>query len=263
MLVHKEPQRFSGFPMLRSLMDWEPMRELAPLFEKEEREVLFVPTFDVKETKEAFLVKADLPGVAEKDIEVTISGHRLTVSGKREEEKKEKGDVFYTWERSFGMFTRSFKLPEGIDGYFAADHKTVVFITTLAVVAIMSVLAYLGHAADHARLHGARDDRRRRLLHRHADPAVHEPRRVRARRGQRRRGGRATTRPSPRATSRCTRAWSATTRTTRSAPSTTRSRSPSTSTGARTCRPSSRAAASAGASSPRCGRPASATPRSC
>jgi HSP20 family protein len=115
MLVHKEPQRFSSFPMLRSLMEWEPMRELAPLFEKEERELLFVPTFDVKETKEAFLVKADLPGVAEKDIEVTISGARLTVTGKREEEKKEKGDVYYTWERSFGMFTRSFKLPEGVD----------------------------------------------------------------------------------------------------------------------------------------------------
>ena len=113
MLIHKEPQRFSGFPMLRSLMEWEPMRELAPFFEKEERE--FMPRFDVKETKEAILVKADLPGVAEKDIEVTVSGARLTVSGKREEEKKEKGDVYYTWERSCGIFTRSFKLPEGVN----------------------------------------------------------------------------------------------------------------------------------------------------
>ena len=115
MLVHKELPRFSGFPVLRSLMDWEPIRELAPFFEKEERELAFAPTFDVKETKEAFLVKADLPGVAEKDIEVTVSGSRLIVTGKREEEKKEKGDVYYTWERSFGMFTRSFKLPEGVD----------------------------------------------------------------------------------------------------------------------------------------------------
>ncbi|HTO98605.1 MAG TPA: Hsp20/alpha crystallin family protein [Myxococcales bacterium] len=116
MLVHKEPERFLGFPMLRSLMEWEPMRELAPLFEKGERELgEFTPRFDVKETKEAFLVKADLPGVAEKDIEVTVSGARLTVSGKREEEKKEKGDVYYTWERSCGIFTRSFKLPEGVD----------------------------------------------------------------------------------------------------------------------------------------------------
>lgn len=124
MLVHKEPERFSSFPMLRSLMEWEPMRELAPLFEKEERELLFVPTFDVKETKEAFLVKADLPGVAEKDIEVTISGTRLMVTGKREEEKKEKSDVYYTWERSFGMFTRSFKLPEGVDAeHVAAELK--------------------------------------------------------------------------------------------------------------------------------------------
>ena len=116
MLVHKESQRFSGLPILRSLMEWEPMRDLAPLFEKfEEREMSFVPKFDVKETKESFLVKADLPGVSEKDVEVTVSGTRLTISGKREEEKKEKGDVYYTWERSCGIFTRSFKLPEGVD----------------------------------------------------------------------------------------------------------------------------------------------------
>ena len=117
MLVHKEPQRFSGLPILRSLMEWEPMRGLAPLFEKleGEREFAFLPRFDVKETTEAFLVKADLPGVSEKDIEVTVSGTRLTISGKREEEKKEKGEVYYTWERSCGMFTRSFKLPEGVD----------------------------------------------------------------------------------------------------------------------------------------------------
>ena len=37
------------------------------------------------------------------------------MSGKREEERKEKGDVFYTWERTYGAFTRSFTLPEGID----------------------------------------------------------------------------------------------------------------------------------------------------
>ena len=116
MLVHREPQRFSALPILRSLMDWEPMRELAPLFEKEtERELAFAPSFDVKETKESFIVKADLPGVSEKDIEVTVSGTRLTISGKREEERKQQGDVYYTWERSCGMFTRSFRLPEGID----------------------------------------------------------------------------------------------------------------------------------------------------
>ena len=116
MLVHKEAERFSALPILRNLMEWEPMRELAPLFDKEaERKLMFVPRFDVKETRESFLVKADLPGVAEKDIEVTVNGTRLTVSGKREEEKKEQGDVYYTWERTCGMFTRSFRLPEGVD----------------------------------------------------------------------------------------------------------------------------------------------------
>lgn len=134
MLLHKEPKSFSGLPILRSLMEWEPLRELAPLFEKEES--AFVPKFDVKETQDAFLLKADLPGVAEKDIEVSVSGSRLTISGKREEEKKEKGDVYYTWERSYGAFTRSFTLPEDIDpAHVEAELKGGV----LTIVAAKSV----------------------------------------------------------------------------------------------------------------------------
>ena len=75
----------------------------------------FVPTFEVKETKDAFIFKADLPGVDEKDIEITLTGDRLTVTGKRESEKREEGERFYTYERSYGTFSRAFTLPEGVN----------------------------------------------------------------------------------------------------------------------------------------------------
>lgn len=76
----------------------------------------FRPRFDVKETKEGYLFKADLPGVAEQDVDITVDGKLLTVSGKREEEKVDgKGDTFFLYERGYGAFTRSFTLPESAD----------------------------------------------------------------------------------------------------------------------------------------------------
>jgi HSP20 family protein len=75
----------------------------------------FVPAFEVKETKDAFIFKADLPGVDEKDIEITVTGDRLVVSGKRELERREESDRFYAYERSYGSFSRAFTLPEGVD----------------------------------------------------------------------------------------------------------------------------------------------------
>ena len=75
----------------------------------------FVPAFEVKETKDGYMFKADVPGVAESDLEVTMTGNRLTISGKREAEKQEQTDTYYTSERSYGSFTRSFTLPDGVD----------------------------------------------------------------------------------------------------------------------------------------------------
>jgi len=75
----------------------------------------FAPTFEVKENKESFIFKADLPGVAEKDLHVQLNDNRLSVSGKRESEKTEQNETYYASERSYGSFTRSFTLPEGVD----------------------------------------------------------------------------------------------------------------------------------------------------
>ena len=101
--------------MMRALMSWDPFREMAPFAPPPETGIAFNPAFDVKETKDAYLFKADLPGIKEKDLEVTMTGNRLNVGGKRDEEKEEKTDRYYTYERNYGSFTRSFTLPEGAD----------------------------------------------------------------------------------------------------------------------------------------------------
>ena len=105
--------RWEPFRMMRDLMNWDPFREITPFFPQ--GPTGFAPSFEIKETKDAYLFKADLPGVKESDLEVTATGNRLTVSGKREAEKQEQTDTYYTCERTYGEFTRAFTLPEGVD----------------------------------------------------------------------------------------------------------------------------------------------------
>ena len=104
------------FVTMRDLMRWDPFRDttLLPLFDASGS--AFTPAFEVKETKDAFEFKADVPGIDAKDIDVKLTNNRLTVSGKREAEKTDKGETYYSYERSYGSFTRSFTLPEGING---------------------------------------------------------------------------------------------------------------------------------------------------
>ena len=105
-----EPVRlFDPFEVMRDMMRWDPFAELAPIGTA----MAFAPSFDVKETGEAYVFTADLPGVKESDLELSLTGNRLTINGKREEEKKEEGERFYTYERSYGAFSRSFTLPDG------------------------------------------------------------------------------------------------------------------------------------------------------
>lgn len=99
--------------LMRDLMGWDPFREMMPL--GPQGTAGFMPSFEVKETAEGYSFKADLPGVKESDVEVTLNNNRLTISGKREAEKKEKTDTYYTYERSYGSFSRSFTLPAGAD----------------------------------------------------------------------------------------------------------------------------------------------------
>jgi HSP20 family protein len=75
----------------------------------------FTPQVDVKETEHEIRVSAELPGMDEKDVEVSISGDVLTIKGEKKEEKEEKGEEGYRLERSYGAFRRSFSLPCEVD----------------------------------------------------------------------------------------------------------------------------------------------------
>ena len=107
------PATWDPFRSMRELMSWDPFQAGSawPALAIPN----FAPNFDVKETTESFVFTADLPGVAEKDLQVQLTDNRLSISGKRESEKTEQNETLYTTERSYGSFTRSFMLPEGID----------------------------------------------------------------------------------------------------------------------------------------------------
>lgn len=103
------------FEVMQELLRWEPFRELSRGVVGGGEAASFIPSFEVKETKDSYVFKADLPGVKEGDLDISLTGSRLTISGKREEEKRDESDRHYVYERSFGNFSRAFTLPEGID----------------------------------------------------------------------------------------------------------------------------------------------------
>ena len=101
------------FRSMRELMRWDPFREMAPVFAPEPAG--FFPAFDIKETRDGFLFRADLPGIKPADLSVTFEGDRLQVSGKREADHEEKSDTYYAYERTYGNFVRTFTLPASAD----------------------------------------------------------------------------------------------------------------------------------------------------
>jgi len=93
----------------------------------------FAPQFNVKETENAYVITADLPGVKEEDLDLSLTGNHLTVSGKREAESKRDEENFHIYERRFGSFSRSFLLPDEADGEaVAADLKDGVLVLSIA-----------------------------------------------------------------------------------------------------------------------------------
>ncbi len=133
-LAQQRPAR-----LLRDLMNWDTFSELSPLFGVQPLEGVLA-TFDVKETNNAYIFKADLPGFTEKDIDLTAAGDRLTISGNRKDEREDKGDTYYVCERRYGNFSRSFALPQGVDlDHVNAEMKQGVLTVTVPRVAAAPV----------------------------------------------------------------------------------------------------------------------------
>lgn len=75
----------------------------------------WIPAMDLVETGEHFVLRADLPGVAETGVNIEVENNVLTISGERRAETEDKHEGYYRLERSMGAFSRSLTLPEGID----------------------------------------------------------------------------------------------------------------------------------------------------
>jgi HSP20 family protein len=75
----------------------------------------FVPAIDLVEEGDHYLLRADLPGLAEEDVSIEVQDNTLTLSGERRQEERTDGEGYSRVERSYGHFSRSLTLPEGTD----------------------------------------------------------------------------------------------------------------------------------------------------
>ena len=111
-------------PLLRSAFDIEPGFRTGV-------EWPATPAVDLTETDKAYEVVAELPGMAEKDIEVALANGNLVIKGEKHDEKEEKDKDYYLRERRFGSFERRFALPDGVDAdkIEASFQKGVLTVT--------------------------------------------------------------------------------------------------------------------------------------
>jgi len=77
----------------------------------------WMPAVDIVEKPEAFIISAELPGMFAKDVDVSLDDGVLTISGEKEDEKKEGAEdsQYYLFERRYGSFRRAFTLPNAVD----------------------------------------------------------------------------------------------------------------------------------------------------
>ena len=111
--------------MLTDIIRWDPLREFGSL--RSEMDRLFArsgagatlpqrwsPASDVVETDDAIVITAELPGVKDEDVHITVQNGVLRISGERRLEEEVSEDRFYRLERSYGGFERTFALPPGV-----------------------------------------------------------------------------------------------------------------------------------------------------
>ena len=98
-----------GTKPFRSWLDLEPAFQVRTSFE------VPTPAIDIVEEPTGYKLTAELPGMAEKDIELIVSGDTVTLKGEKKQESERKEKNYTLSERSYGSFQRSFTLPDGVD----------------------------------------------------------------------------------------------------------------------------------------------------
>src|SRR5690348_3918258 len=131
---------------MNTIMRWQRFRNLSSLQEQvnrlfesnfpsrgsESTLTAWAPAVDVYETENELVIKADLPDVSDKDLDVRVENNMLTIHGERKFEQKVKEENYLRMERSYGSFTRSFSLPKSVNTEaIKAEYKDGVLNITL------------------------------------------------------------------------------------------------------------------------------------
>ena len=108
---------------------WRPLRELSNLRKEMddlwgnltgEKEFLprkgeWMPAVDVSETKDSLIVKAEIPGMESKDIDISLSGDLLTIKGEKKQKTEEKKENYHRIETHYGAFSRTIRVPVSVN----------------------------------------------------------------------------------------------------------------------------------------------------
>ena len=110
-----------------NIVRWEPLRELDEFFSryvparsrgiagKNREEVNWMPAANISETNKEYLIKTELPEMKKEDVNITLQNNVITIAGERKQVKEEDDENVLRVESVYGMFSRSFALPDGID----------------------------------------------------------------------------------------------------------------------------------------------------
>ena len=131
---------------MNTLVRWEPFRGISSLQEQfnrlfenrfapgteEQTLTAWAPAVDVYETENELVIKADLPQMSEKELDVRVENNMLTIRGERKFEQKVKEENYLRMERAYGSFSRSFSLPNTVNTEaIQAEYKEGVLTVTL------------------------------------------------------------------------------------------------------------------------------------
>jgi len=134
--------------MVWEISPWKPFRELERMRREMDRlwdsffegkpakrveEVgEWLPTLDISETKNDLVVRAEIPGIDPKDIDISLVNEVLTIKGDKKQEKEEKEENYHLIERSYGSFTRTIRLPKEVQSdKINASYKNGILKITL------------------------------------------------------------------------------------------------------------------------------------
>jgi HSP20 family protein len=133
--------------MAFELTPWRPFRELTTFRDEMDRiwnrffgdwpstesfRGEWAPSLDVSETEDTLVVKAEIPGMDAKDIDISLANDVLTIKGEKKQEKEEKDENYHRVERSYGAFSRTIRLPVDVQNdKIKANHRDGVLKITL------------------------------------------------------------------------------------------------------------------------------------